>query len=141
VTTWHVEFLLTQGDYIAMTAPEGNSIRLKPWAIAEFLRNCAHLVRAVRELTHIADPYLFTVSLWRCRGVEMFEYNVAPTFPTVDASRWDENDDLLFEPIVAPADERPDTTARRVSDRFWNAFGFLRCPFFDADGRFFIPER
>jgi hypothetical protein len=44
----------------------------------------------------------------------------------------------MLEPIIVTMDEAPDTTARRLADRFWNAFQFMACPFFDAEGRFLI---
>ena len=89
----------------------------------------------------IVDPYLFTASLWRCRGIGMFELRELPVWGLGEPSLFDEEDNLLIEPIISAMDEAPDATARRLADRFWNAFQYMACPFFDDNGRFFIPDR
>jgi len=54
---------------------------------------------------------------------------------------WDESPHLLLPPIVVTLGEDPDRSAQALLDRFWNAFHFERCPFFDPDGRFVITDR
>ena len=41
------------------------------WMIVELVMNLALLVRALRLLIDIADSYLFTLSMWECRGLSM----------------------------------------------------------------------
>jgi Putative DNA-binding domain len=133
----HLEFALLRPDVLLDGRHEG---LLKPWAVAELFRNFLHLLDQVRQLAAITDPYVITVSVWYCQGVRMSERGL---------DRWGEGNirqfdetgrDLFLDPIIAATDEDPDITTRRVADRFWNAFYFTGCPFFDADGRFRIPE-
>jgi hypothetical protein len=57
------------------------------------------------------------------------------------ANRFDEAANILLDPIIGGVDERSETVAQRIADRFWNAFQYKRCLFFDAEGRFVIPDR
>ncbi len=43
--------------------------------------------------------------------------------------------ELVSQPVEVPLPpEKPDSYIRPVIDAFWNAFGYRRCPNFDADG-------
>jgi len=90
----------------------------------------------------VTDPYVFTVSLRECNGWVLYERaQEAFDFDRGPASAWEEGPELLIDSIVAAPDEDPDKTAQRIADRFWNAFHFERCPFFDQQGRLAIPNR
>lgn len=139
--TGHIEFLVFNREEFMGAVPAHDVWIMRGWAVAEHVRNFLHLIQAVRALTGIADPYVFTLSLCGVGGVMLNERGSEQVRTSERVNPWDEGDHLLLDPMVAPADEEPDVTARRILDRLWNAFHYQRCPFFDAAGRFFIPER
>jgi hypothetical protein len=132
----HVEFVLLDESYLIERKA---SARIRAWAAAEFVRNFVSFVEALKQLTGMADPYAFTVSVWHCGGVEMPE-RLVERFGAGRVNRFDEAAHILLDPIVAGVDETQDLVAQRIADRFWNAFQFMRCPFFNAEGQFAIPN-
>lgn len=131
----HVEFALFDMRWLA---PKGDGPTIVTgWMVVELVMNLALLVRALRLLIDVADPYLFTLSMWECRGLSMHPSGGASWLPGVlGGNEYAEGNDLLIGPILAPADEAPAATARTIADLFWNAFRFFRCPYFDAEGKF-----
>jgi hypothetical protein len=129
----HVEYVLLDSSYLMDDHP----LRMRAWAAAEFVVNFVLFVDAIKQLSGIADPYLFTVSIWFCAGVKMPEYMI-DRFGRREANQFDEAEHLLLDPIMSGADETSAVVAQRITDRFWNAFQYVRCPFFDAQGRFVL---
>ncbi len=136
----HVEFALYRHDLLS-ERPEGAvHSRLLSWAVAEYLWMFSHLANELRRLTEIPDPLMLSLAVFNCHGVSMSEAGV-DMWGRGRFTEWAEGDEILLDPILVPLDEDPTRSAQRVADRFWNAFHFQRCPFFDADGRFNIPGR
>jgi hypothetical protein len=133
----HVEFVLFSRSYVTA---DSRPNMLIAWAIAEFIHNFVAFTDALKQITGIVDPYLFTVSIWNCPGAEMHEYRMG-RFGEGRVNRFDEGPHILLDPIMVGGDEGIDAVAQRIADRFWNAFQYMRCPFFNAEGRFVIPER
>jgi hypothetical protein len=138
----HVEFLLLDLNSMAYQEKEGAEIKIRGWAVAEYLAHFTRFLKTVRDLAGITDPYILTVSLRGCSGWVLhqraqgsFAYDRGP------GSAWEEGSELRIDSIVAPPDEDSDKTAQRIADRFWNAFHFERCPFFDEQGRLAITDR
>ena len=102
-----------------------------------------HLVQAMRDLTLIADPYTITLVASRIAGHALYRDGGRrpPLLVPLGEGTWDEAQDLLLPQVVVPLGEVPDKSAKTLLDRFWNAFHFEGCPFFDASGRFVIPDR
>lgn len=113
----------------------------KGWAVAEYVRNFVHFVRALRALASIADPYVFTLTATAARGFNMPESGRHNIRMGERFNEWTEADHLELEPALAQLDEEPDRTAQRIVDHFWNALNYPRCVFFDGAGRFVIPDR
>jgi hypothetical protein len=135
----HIEFLLEDLTQVAYRETEEADVKIIGWSIAEHIAHFVHFVRGLRELTGITDPYVFTLCLRGCEGWVLYErqperFDRGPHFA------WDEGPTVLVDSIVAPADEAPGRTAQRIADRFWNAFHFERCPFFDQDGRLVLQR-
>jgi len=136
----HVEFLLFRHDMISKRQAGTSGNILHGWAVAEYIRNFAHLIVALRGIGGIVDPYLIAVAIFNCRGVSMAEAGV-DMWGRGRIGQWTEDDHIVLDPILMPADEPADSGAQRVANRLWNAFHFQRCPFFLDDGRFHIPGR
>jgi len=134
----HVEFVLFDNEYLFRTLAQDRRVVLVPWMIAEFLRNFAFFIARLRLVTALTDPYLLTISLWNARNLELAERHLGRFAGYSEPNPFTDDDHLLFEPLPMTMEEGPDTTAQRLCDRFWNAFGFESCPFFD-EGKFFIP--
>jgi hypothetical protein len=132
----HVEFLLRGSTLIDNSDPERP---LRAWAVAEYMRNFVHFLEHFRGVTMISDPYLVAVSLWKCGRVKMYERESGP-FVRGSLGEWDEEDDLVLPPVISTLGEAPDGVVRRLANRFWNAFHFAGCPFFDNAGRFRLGE-
>jgi hypothetical protein len=135
----HVEFVVMRSD--SVVNDRGQDRWLRGWVVAELVRNFVHLIIELRRLTDIVDPYVFTVSVWYCRGVAMPEQG-GDRWGIEDTRQFDEaSRDLFLDPVGVVIDEQPDATAQRILDRFWNAFHFAKCPFFKPGGEFCIPDR
>jgi hypothetical protein len=119
----HVEFSVLRHGLMTEHR-EGDEI-LIGWAVAEQLRNFAHFVAALREITEIGDPYLFVGALLNCGTVRMSETGLN-IWGLGRIEQWTEPPHILLDPILAQQDESPDRTAQRIADRFWNAFHFPR---------------
>ena len=135
----HVEFLLLDLSYLVRWASAQAPLTIQGWAVAEFVTHFTGFVRDLREITGIIDPYVFTLCLRGCDGWVLYEhqrerFGLGPFFV------WDEDNTLQFGSILGAADEDPNITAQGIADRFWNAFHFERCPFFDAEGRLALRE-
>jgi schlafen family protein len=136
----HVEFLLLDLNYLA--SRETNDIKIHGWMVAEYIARFTQFLNTIRDLTGIADPYTFTLCLRGCEGwmlpqgtPERFGIDLGPN------SAWDEGPVLLVGSIVATPDENSGVTAQRIADRFWHAFHFEECPFFDRQGCLLLPDR
>lgn len=134
----HVEF--SAGRSLQGDPPEYEPGELRAWAVAEYIRNFVHFLHELRNVAMITDPYLVTASLWRCGGIKTYERKAGP-FATGALGEWDEGSDLLLPPIIGTLGEEPDRIAERVATRFWNAFHFRACRFFDQEGQFRFPTR
>ena len=135
----HVEFTVSERERIAEYKKELSAWVIRHWAIAEYVRNFVHFLVAFRTLTEITDPYLVGLAMWKCEGSLMKE-GIRDPFGIGTANRWEEGDCMVLEPVVAALDEQADGIVRRLVDGFWNAFHFMRCPFFDNEGKFYIPR-
>jgi Putative DNA-binding domain len=133
----HIEFLLLRHDQVSEKR-QGQS-HLWAWAVAEYIRNFQHFVTAVRDIGEITDPYVTVAAVFNCRGV-MMARRALDEWGRGETNAWSESDHIVLDPITIPADEASDRAARRIADRFWNAFHFDRCPFFLPDGTFEIPQ-
>ena len=132
--------MLLAEDVVLADPVGGRPRQIKAWAVAELIRNFVFFVDALRKLQGAGDVYLFTVSIWNCGRYEMPE-RLRGRFGEGRVNVFEEGQHLLLPPMYAPVDENPDATTRRLTDRLWNAFHFETCLFFDAEGRFFIPDR
>jgi hypothetical protein len=135
----HVEFLLLELDYIVYQIPKSQEVTIRGWAVAEFLNQLTGLIRLLRDLTGITDPYIFTLFGRGCDGWVLYQRAVESSgFERGPRFAWDEGAELLVDGIIGPPDEDPGRTAQRIADRFWNAFHFGRCPYFDSNGRLML---
>ncbi len=132
--TGYIEFLAFNREEFAGFVESRGVWTLRGWVVAEHVRDFCHFVRALREVSSISDPYVFTLSLCVVAGFALNERGGDHIRGSERLNIWDESNNLLLDPMVAAADEDPDVTARRVLDRLWNAFHYPRCPFFDAGG-------
>jgi hypothetical protein len=139
----HLELLWSEFNYL-LHPRQGQPPLVLGWAIAEVVRNFMHLLKALRDRALIPDPYMVTLAAIRIAGNALNEagqlrsaINPIPHEENV----WRESDHLILHPVQVPLGEDPDSSAKLIMDRFWNAFHFEQCPFFDPEGRFFIPTR
>jgi hypothetical protein len=139
----HLEFRLADFNGIVEARQSGQSPLIYGWAVAELVRNFMHLLDALRDLTAITDPYTVTLSAFRLAGYAMYgSGGQRPlTLAPVAQSIWNEGDHLFLPPIQVPLGGIPDSSAQLLMDRLWNAFHFEKCPFFDQQGRFALPNR
>jgi hypothetical protein len=137
----HVEFVLLDRGLLVVEdgAPEAPPI-MRAWAAAELIRNFVAFVHALRRLGGGGDVYLFTLSIWNTVRLGMPERRIG-RFGEGPVNTFAEGPHLLLDPIYAAGDEDPDQTTRRLTNRLWNAFQYEACPFFDAQGRFALPDR
>ena len=131
--TGHLEFVLLDVTRFGKPAIGERRPEIEGWTIVEYLWNFSAALRAIREIAAISDPYLFGLSVWSGAGYGFREAG-RDRFGIAELRTWNEGNHINLEPIVVNQDELPDVTARRISDRFWNAFGFMQCRYFDADG-------
>ncbi len=135
----HVEFSIFRHDLVSEAAREGPARQLHGFIVAQYVRNFAHFLEALRAVGDIADPYLVLIAAFNCLGVFMSERGL-DLWGRGRIERWLEGEEIVIGPVLAPPDELPDRTAQRMTDHFWNAFHFERCPFFDDAGTFLIPR-
>ena len=132
----HIEFLVLDLSLVVYRKTDAGPITITGWAIAEYINIFTRFAKDLRERASISDPYIFTLALRGCEGWVLYERGESEFSALGEPPpAWDETPNLLIESIVAPLDEDPSRTAQRIADRFWNAFHFTRCPFFDQDGK------
>lgn len=130
----HVEFVCLDASLFTDTTRGADARDILGWAVAEYVWNFLLLLGRLRQTASIVDPYLVGLAIWRCAGYSLWERGRG-RFGTGNKAVWNEANDLVLDPVVSAQEAEQNATAKRIADRFWNAFGFMRCPFFEDGGQ------
>lgn len=88
------------------------------------------------------EAWLLSVALYNVKGVGLYEVSRDIGWgPHRDPDTFWPQDHLEIPPYQVSWTDPPDQIARRTLDRIWNAFGYERPPYFDANGNFVVPTR
>ena len=135
----HAEFVCLDASYFTDTTRGTNMREVLGWAVAEYVWNFLLLLGQLRQTASIVDPYIVGLAIWRCAGFALWERG-RDRLGMGNVATWNEAPDLVLDPVVSVQEAEPHATAKRIADRFWNAFGFMRCPFLDDGGQLLLTE-
>jgi hypothetical protein len=131
--TGHVEF--GSRDHLFYDFKGGPKKFISNSYVTKYVRNFVHFAMRIRGIAEISDPYLFGLTFWRTAGLEMIK-GLEDGSHDGDSRLYNEDEHLTVPSILSPADDAADAVARQILDRFWNAFGYDKCPYFDENGAF-----
>ena len=134
----HVEFALWGRERIAQKFNEAGPWELIAFAIAEYIQNFVDLIAEIQDQFTISDPYLVTVSIYHAANLCLFEHH-RDSLGIAKPRSWKEGQNLMLPPRIYFAEQATDSVSQRLCDLFWNAFGYMRCPFFNANGKLALP--
>ena len=119
----------------------GSIIIPKELALVEYTVSMYRYFRAVAALIGIVDPLILSWCLLNAKGLGLPRYPGSDRPPSeyYGPRIWHE-DHLCLPESQVPSLGNPDSTAKQMLDRVWQAFGYERAPFFDESGGFYPPR-
>ena len=94
------------------------------------------LSKEIYNQIHLSDPIVLVLSLLNIKGANLKRHPEAN--PKLDRIYAWPDSDLALDPITIDSIDYPDSAAKRLLDRLWQAFGFEEAPLFNEE-RIFMP--
>ncbi len=114
---------------------------LLDWMVVEYIANFMTFMKAFLIRTSIQAPIVISIILANVRKKGLYKDGIPQFDLPVDVpSIWEDGDHLILPSMQVKSLLKPLQPARLFTDRIWNAFGFEKSPFFDAEGNFSIPR-
>jgi hypothetical protein len=99
---------------------------VNPCALSELVGSFTHVVRAVHDLSDLRQPVVVTCTLANAQATSLeTDFDVRGPAVTTKA--------VEVPPAQFPTPLQPGEVAHYLADRLWNAFGFEKCEWFNAD--------
>lgn len=111
---------------------------------AEYPVSFCRFVKEYAQLLGLGgrEAWLVSIALYNVKGIGLFEVSRDIGWgPQREPNKFWPEDHLEVPAYRVSWTEPPDQIARRALDRIWNAFGYERPPYFDANGNFVVPTR
>lgn len=138
----HLEIRVRIAESVQADSPfrdaDGERRLMWPLPVVEWTVSAHRLARRIFKRSAITESVVVRVNL----NVRGWALQAMPTsFPRrLECAIWNRGQHVEPSAIRVPRLDHPDSVARGLLDRLWQAFGFGNAPFFDANGNFVPPS-